>query len=363
MGIYITSGVSLLPDGLNMDDIIHSTIKGAHLSGHTPYLPNIVGERFIKEGAFVMPPMDKMIRRAAHAYAQCQWVLYTGIKTWEKSIGETFSPELRGLFIGLGTSDADNNAYLIASDAKDDESYVTRTLVETPPLMGLMLLNTSTASQLSQHLEIRGDNAFFSPHVDAGGHALLEGYYSIKEERSQFALCGGNAQKISTWYYLAYEHLIKDIPWIPAEAASFIALHGDSQNADSEIAHVHRMTIHNSDQYARFLSEVMIPNSSLHQIIHVGKTESEFTKQAYDIFPDALQFNLDKAMGHTGPAAPFIAVNLAIEMHKKMLSVDNVNLNLTRQQSHRLVLILSHGLEKQCIAVLLRMGMSKGEGS
>ncbi|MBI6548101.1 beta-ketoacyl synthase N-terminal-like domain-containing protein [Xenorhabdus lircayensis] len=360
MGIYITNGVSLLPDSLNMDNIIHGTIEKARLSGNTLHLPNIIGERFIEEGSFVMPTMDKMIRRAAHA--QSQWVLYTGIKTWENSIGEAFSPEQRGLFIGLGTSDVDNNVYLIAFDTADDESYVSRALVETPPLTGLVLLNTSTASQLSQHLNIRGDNVFFSPHVDSGGQALLEGYYSLKEKRSEFALCGGNGQKISPWYYLAYERLMKDMPWLPAEAASFITLHGDSQKADSEIAHVYRMTFQNSNQYAHFLSEVSAWDSPPDQIIHVGKTEDKFTTLVYDTFPKVLQFNLDKAMGYTGAAAPFIAVNLAIEMHKKGVGVDNVNLNLTCQQPHRLVLILAHGLENQCIAILLRMGMTKREG-
>ncbi|OTA19025.1 hypothetical protein Xbed_02720 [Xenorhabdus beddingii] len=359
MGIYITGGVSLLPDSLNMDNIIHGTIKKARRSDSARFFPNITGERFIEEGDFVMPPMDKMIRRSIHA--QSQWILYTGIKTWENSIGEDFSPEQRGLFIGLGTSDADNNAYLIASDAQDEESYVSRALVETPPLMGLALLNTSTASQLSQHLNIRGDNVFFSPHVDSGGQALLEGYYSLREKRSQFALCGGNGQKISPWYYLAYERLMKDMPWLPAEAAAFIALHGDSRQAESEIAHVYRMTCRDSHQYAHFMAEISAWGLPPDQIIQVGKTEDNFTTLAYDAFPRALQFNLDKAMGYTGAAAPFIAVNLAIEMEKKGIGIDNVNLNLTCQQPHRLVLVLVQGLENQCIAILLRMGMTKGE--
>lgn len=359
MGIYITKGSSLLPDSLCMNDIIHGNIKEAHLPDNRLCLPHIIGERCIKEDDFVMPSMDKMIRRAAHG--QSQWVLYTGIKTWENSIGEKFLPEHRGLFIGLGISDADNNSYLIASDTKDDKDYVSRALVETPPLMGLTLLNTSTASHLSQHLGIIGDNAFFSPHVDAGGHALLEGYYSIKDKRSQFALCGGNAQKISEWYYLAYERLISDTPWLPAEAASFVSLHGDRQNADGEIIYANRMIIYDSNQYTRFLSKVSTTGLSPHQIIHVGKVDSKHLSLTHDIFPDALQFNLDKAIGYTGPAASFIATNLAIEMHEKTLSIDNTHSNLISQQSSPLVLILVHGLEKQCIAVLLRMGMAGRE--
>ncbi|WP_340621071.1 hypothetical protein [Xenorhabdus siamensis] len=359
MGIYITRGSSLLPDSLSMDDIIYGNIKEAYLSDNTPRLPHIIGERFIKKGDFVMPSMDKMIRRAAHE--QSQWVLYTGIKTWENSIGANFTPEQRGLFIGLGTSDSDNNFYLIASDTKDDKDYVSKALVETPPLMGLMLLNTSTASLLSQHLNITGDNAFFSPHVDAGGHALLEGYYSIKEKRSQFALCGGNAQKILTWYYLAYEHLLGDTPWLPAEAASFISLHEDSQNADGEITYVNRMIIYDSNQYTRFLSKIITSGLSPHQIIHVGKVDSEYIPLTYKIFSDAVQFNLDKAIGYTGPAASFIAINLAIEMSQKTLGIDNTHANLIYQQPSPLVLILVHGLEKQCIAVLLRMKMAERE--
>ncbi len=360
MGIYITGGVSLLSDDLSMDNIIDGTVKEARLSGNTLHLPNIIGERFIQAGTFIMPPVDKMIRRSAHA--QSQWILYTGIKTWENSIGARFSPEQRGLFIGLGTSDSDNDVYCIASDTKDEESYVSRALVELPPLLGLTLLNTSTASQLSQHLDIRGDNAFFSPHVDSGGQALLEGYYSLKEQRSQFALCGGNSQKISPWYYLAYERLIKDRPWLPVEAASFIALHNESQKADSEITHVYRMTCQNRHQYARFLSAVRAWDLPPEQIIQVGKTERGFTALIEDFFPDVLQFNLDKAIGYTGAAAAFIAVNLAIEMDKKGLMVDNVNLNLTRRQPYRVALILVHGLENQCIAILLRMGMTVKEG-
>ncbi|MBC8946347.1 MULTISPECIES: hypothetical protein [Xenorhabdus] len=358
MAIYITGGCTLLPDNLSMSNIIDGNIKGAVLSGNTPHLPQIIGERFIREGDFVMPAVDKIIRRASHP--QSQWVLYTGIKTWEKGIGEHFPPEQRGLFLGLGTTDADNNAYFIASDAKNDGDYVSRSLVERPPLMGLMLLNTSTASHLSQHLNIMGDNAFFSPQVDAGGHALLEGYYSIKEKRSQFVLCGGNAQKISAWYYLAYERLIGNTPWLPAEAASFTALHHDDRNADSELVYVNRTIIHSSHHYQHFLSQALNAGSP-YQIIHVGRLEHDAIPLTYAIFPEAVQFHLDKAIGYTGPAAVFIASNLAIELHQKSLVLDNththIQTRLTCQQASPKVLILVHGLEKQCIAVLLDMNM------
>ncbi|KMJ43827.1 hypothetical protein AB204_17645 [Xenorhabdus khoisanae] len=368
MGIYITSGTSLLPDGLSVDDIIHGRIPDVHLPADPSHLPNILGERCIDETAFAMPRMDKIVRRVANA--QSRWVLYTGIKTWENSIGDRFSPEQRGLFIGLGTSDADDSSTPIAFDAKDDEDYVVKALVETPPLMGLTLLNTSTASHLSQHLDITGDNGFFSPHVDAGGNALLEGYYSIKEKRSQFVLCGGGSQKISTWYYLAYENLIKGVPWIPAEAASFITLHEDSHHADSEISQVFRTLLLHRDHVGRLLAwmsgekmseeKVSEENSSPAQIIHVGKITDEFTAQVYDTFPSAAQFNLDKALGYCGSAAPFVAINLAIEIHKKGTAIDNVSRNARSQHSSGLTWILVHGLENQCTAILLRMGMLNG---
>ncbi|MDC9597285.1 hypothetical protein [Xenorhabdus anantnagensis] len=358
MGIYITSGMSLLPDGLSIDDIIHGKIQEAHLSNRSPHLPNILGERCIDETSFVMPRMDKIVRRVANA--QSRWVLYTGIETWENSFGDEFPPEQRGLFIGLGTSDADDSSIPIAFDAENDEDYVSRALIETPPLMGLTLLNTSTASHLSQHLDITGDNGFFSPHVDAGGNAFLEGYYSIKEARSQFVLCGGGSQKISTWYYLSYERLIKDVPWIPAEAASFITLHEDSHHADGEVSQVFRTTLHNRDQVGRLLTWMSGENRLPAQIIHVGKTKAEFTAQVDDMLPSALQFHLDKAMGYCGAAAPFVAINLLIEMHKKGLAIDNVNQNARCQHSSDLAWILVHGLDNQCIAILLRMGMFNG---
>ncbi|CDM92108.1 beta-ketoacyl synthase N-terminal-like domain-containing protein [Xenorhabdus bovienii] len=362
MGIYIASGVSLLPDGLNMDNLIQGNIAAAERSDSSLHLPNIIGERLISDKAFVMPRMDKIVRRVANA--QSRWVLYSGIKTWESSTGDKISPEQRGLFIGLGTSDADDDILPIAFDAQDDESYVSRALVETPPLMGLALLNTSTASHLSQHLNIQGDNGFFSPHVDAGGNALLEGYYSIKEKRSQWVLCGGGSQKISPWYYLAYERLIKNTPWLPAEAAAFITLHEDVHNADGEIlrferSFLHNTAFHNNNPYQRFLTELTEENLSPCQIIHVGKATDGFIALASDTFPDAIQFYLDKTMGYSGPAAPFIAINLAIDMHKKGISVDNVNRNFIRPLPPSLVLVVVHGLENQCIAILLRMGMPK----
>ncbi|WP_340617270.1 hypothetical protein [Xenorhabdus entomophaga] len=358
MGIYITSGTSLLPDGLSMDDIIHGRVQDVQLPASPSHLPNILGERCIDETAFSMPRMDKIVRRVANA--QSRWVLYTGIKTWESSIGDRFSPEQRGLFIGLGTSDADDSSTPIAFDAKDDEDYVARALIETPPLMGLTLLNTSTASHLSQHLDITGDNGFFSPHVDAGGNALLEGYYSIKEKRSQFVLCGGGSQKISTWYYLAYEHLIKGVSWIPAEAASFITLHEDSHHADSEVSQVFRTLLHHRDHVGRLLAWMSEENRLPAQIIHVGKITDEFTARVYDTFPSAAQFNLDNALGYCGAAAPFVAINLAIEIHKKGTAIDNVNRHARSQYSSGLAWILVHGLENQCTAILLRMGMLNG---
>jgi 3-oxoacyl-[acyl-carrier-protein] synthase II len=75
--------------------------------------------------------------------------------------------------------------------------FYTRGYQEIYPLWPLAMLNNIAFCQVATTLDLRGENAVFSPHADAGAQAVVEGVTAILEERAQLALAGGVGEQVS----------------------------------------------------------------------------------------------------------------------------------------------------------------------
>lgn len=343
MTVYLTRGVNLLPQSLKLDDLYQTNIS-----------TNSRLIRAIDENNYQLPTVDKMVKRVSNA--QSRWLLWTGINSWNSSLAQEVQPEQRGLFLGLGTSDADDTVNPVAFDANTTEDYINQVTTQMQPMIGLTLLNSSSASHLAQHLDIQGDNGFFSPHSDAGATALIEGYYSIFEKHVKLALCGGGSQKISTWYKLSYARLFDKYKQLSvSEAASFVNLHTNANHADAKISHVQRTFIRHENDYYRLFESLRNKASHITQVIHAGLA-SQIYQQFDDLqsfFPNVYQFNIDRQLGYVGPASAFIALNLAIRLKQNHLIVKNINeIESQSINSDMNTLIVIHS-ESSCIAVLV----------
>lgn len=347
MTVYLTRGANLLPQALKLDDLYKTNLTS-----------NAQSVRSIDEGNYQLPTVDKMVKRVSNA--QSRWLLWTGINSWDLSLAQEVRPEQRGLFLGLGTSDADDTIDPVAFDANTTDDYINQVTTQMQPMIGLTLLNSSSASHLAQHLDIQGDNGFFSPHSDAGAIALIEGYYSIFEKHAKLALCGGGSQKISTWYKLSYAKLLDKYKQLTlSEAASFVTLHSNANYADAKISHVQRTFIHHKNDYYRLFESLKNRASHITQVIHAGLA-SQIYQQFDDLqlfFPNVYQFNIDRQLGYVGPASAFIALNLAIKLKQNQLIVRNINeIESQNINSDMNTLIVIHS-DSSCIAVLVNFNI------
>lgn len=68
---------------------------------------------------------------------------------------------------------------------------------EIYPLWPLSMLNNITFCQVGIDLGIRGENAVFCPHAEAGAQAITEGLRTVSEGRAKAVLVGGVSEKVS----------------------------------------------------------------------------------------------------------------------------------------------------------------------
>lgn len=68
---------------------------------------------------------------------------------------------------------------------------------EIYPLWPLSMLNNITFCQVGIDLGIRGENAVFCPHADAGAQAVTEGMRTVLEQKAKAVLAGGVSEKVS----------------------------------------------------------------------------------------------------------------------------------------------------------------------
>ncbi|EHT04836.1 beta-ketoacyl synthase N-terminal-like domain-containing protein [Klebsiella oxytoca] len=346
MKVYVSAGATLLPQCFRIEDTGKENFSiPLHNDG------DMFIENMIADSDFQLCNIDKTVKRISNL--QSRWLLHSGIKTWNDStIGEFVSPEERGIFLGLGTSDSDDNITPVGFSEKDKNSYVATALTNMQPTIGLTLLNTSSASQLAQHLDIRGDNAFFSPHSDAGASAVIEGFYSIYHKKNKIALCGGVSQKISDWFYLSYEKVLRDRNCLNlTEASSFILIHNDAEHASAQLGHIQRSVIHDQTQYQRFLKKYHHLARNRLALIHIGLgcDNYDYLEPDDHVFAGVPSIKLERHLGYSGAASVFLAINYAIYRHNNgKANAGNQPPNLANQ-----VLIINHGLHGNCAAMML----------
>ncbi len=122
-----------------------------------------------------------------------------------------------GFFAGMGAVDyklADLVPAVLASrresETLDMERFFSSGWQEIYPLFTLSMLNNISFCLAAIEIDIRGENAVFAPHADAGAQALVEAVSALLEERAAVALSGGVSEKISAMS-LARGHLTEEL--------------------------------------------------------------------------------------------------------------------------------------------------------
>lgn len=122
-----------------------------------------------------------------------------------------------GFFAGMGAVDyqlADLVPAVLASrresETLDMKRFFSSGWQEIYPLFTLSMLNNISFCLAAIELDIRGENAVFAPHADAGAQALVEALNTLLEERATVALSGGVSEKISAMS-LARGHLTEEL--------------------------------------------------------------------------------------------------------------------------------------------------------
>ncbi|MBI5633766.1 MAG: hypothetical protein HZA15_09845 [Nitrospirae bacterium] len=115
-----------------------------------------------------------------------------------------FAPEDIGFYAGMGMVDYGNDDILPAvmkslgsEGSIDYPAFYEEGYREIYPLWPLSMLNNITFCQVGIDLGIRGENAVFCPHADAGAQAITEGMRTIFEHRAKAVLAGGVSEKVS----------------------------------------------------------------------------------------------------------------------------------------------------------------------
>ena len=115
-----------------------------------------------------------------------------------------FAAEELGFYAGMGMVDYRTEDILPAVTKSlgpdgliDYPAFYAEGYREIYPLWPLSMLNNITFCQVGIDLGIRGENAVFCPHADAGAQAVTEGMRTILEQRAKAVLAGGVSEKIS----------------------------------------------------------------------------------------------------------------------------------------------------------------------
>jgi 3-oxoacyl-(acyl-carrier-protein) synthase len=177
--------------------------------------------------------MDKQARTTLAAALACG-----------RAIEPYAEPARTGLFLGMPTVEEPVPSWEALAELgpdPDDRSAMLHTfLTSTPPMTGLLLLNSTAGSHVASQFGITGTTGVFSPWADAGAEAVIEAAWSIAEGDNDRALAGGAAPNINPFLYLHFEAqgLLAEgfrLP-VPGEGAAFVALAAASADTGMESA-------------------------------------------------------------------------------------------------------------------------------
>ena len=268
---------------------------------------------------------------------QSRWIIDVAVGSWQSykestAVSSQINNQATGLFLGLGTIDCEDDDAPIAFDgtAKD---YAASMLSNAKPLAGLTLLNSTAASHIAQLTGIMGVNSVFSPFADAGAQAIIEAYFTIKEERCEQALVAAGSQKITPWYFLAYRDFIQSWDWpgaFPTESASALLATHDKQHGDACLLSVKRSFVHKQSSEFPLLNDLLSELnhhniSTPEQVIYTGgfRLTEKRQQSLQKLLPEVDVCYLDRLIGYTGAAGALHGVNLAIAMLKQGLGISN----------------------------------------
>jgi 3-oxoacyl-[acyl-carrier-protein] synthase II len=161
-----------------------------------------------------------------------------------------------GFFAGMGAVDArpeDLGAALSGSLGPDGALSHARFFADgyraIHPLWPLSILNNIAFCQTAIHLDIRGENAVFSPYNDAGVQAVIEGAETLRRGHARAVIAAGVSERVTPFSMARAANsglptapaASRDAPWrpfgrstpgtVPGEGAGALVLerHGDAE--------------------------------------------------------------------------------------------------------------------------------------
>lgn len=351
--IYIHSGDQCLPG-------ISSTKK--LLFGKRVITEAISPERslgLVTQGAFLSNTNLKSLNAGRSvrktSERQARWVIKVGVKTWQhyqtqQQLSADECSAHTGLFLGLGTVDCeDDDEPIPIKDSAAFGDYAAQLLVDTKPLAGLTLLNSTTASHIAQLANITGVNTVFSPFADAGGQAIIEAYYAVKESHCQQALVAAGSQKITPWFFLSHQNYFNDPlnnECFPTESSAALVLSSESHQASAQLHQVLRVFHSSDNQLPPRLSHLIAQDDGRsQQVIYTGtgSLSPGQLNELQQLIPNAHVCFLDRLLGYTGPVGALHALLLACDLLQEQRY--RRNHGISYHQIHRVVIVIQghHG--------------------
>jgi 3-oxoacyl-(acyl-carrier-protein) synthase len=236
-GLYSTAGSTVA-------ELIAAQERGEAVTTRLPFagdwLPHseafLINEPDLRASLYdrkAVRTMDKQARTAMAAALACG-----------RSLEPFAEPGRVGLFLGMPTVEEPVPSWEALNELgpnPTDRSAMLQTFLNsTPPMTGLLLLNSTAGSHVASQFGITGTTGVFSPWSDAGAEAVIEAAWSIVEGDNDRALAGGAAPTVNPFLYMHYEaqNLMakgRDLA-LPGEGAAFVALRSQSPDTPAEAA-------------------------------------------------------------------------------------------------------------------------------
>ena len=353
-GIFLQKGTTLLPDDVLLEDVFFNRVQlsKTELEDWDLSRTRVYGS-FLQDTNLKDIGADRMVRKTTER--QSRWMISSGVKTWQALAPHAVGGDNTGLYIGLGSVDCDESEEHDYIDACTPQSLSEYKLSHNKPLLGLILLNSTAASHISQMTGITGHNCCFAPLTDSGSNALIEAAYDLTEDKIALALCGGGSQKIAPWYFLAYEDYWQKHQqlWL-TESTSFFTATRESGAGQAQLRHVYRGCLHERDNpvtqvLSRALADAKAADFGLGQIIFIGCLHQQalMGELCREQAPGVAHCFIEEQVGYTGAAGMAIGVNLALTMLEKNLCLEHDQVLDMPAEHKRSVLLVALGAEQQ----------------
>jgi|GEM_PF-2082547 len=302
--------------GRTVSDLLASWQSGASLKSRLPFpggwLPHqeayLVEEPDLRSQLYDRKAVRTMEKQALNAMAASIACVNTDTRFAD--------PDRVGLYMGMPTVEEPLPSWQTLDNLNNEATGLPgllRGIMEsTPPMSGLVMLNSTACSHIASQFGITGTSRVFSPWADSGLEAAIEAAWSIVEGENDTVLVGAVAPTINPFLYLNYETqgllgFGKALP-MPGEGAAFVLLQagGNGQSPDSPVYLSGYARLFEPDAEAA----VSAPRRCMEEALkHAGLT------------PDDIGWILfDPHCGRSGPAAEHEAVECVFGSHAPVFS-------------------------------------------